>query len=115
MIREEGYLPFGLLESVVLALEGLHTLLQGLNTLQHVHVLLHYLLELGLLLLVPVLHRTHIVGLECLGAYWVLAATRFLRDLYRCLRTGVSWHVLVEKVLRVARDVDRTSKGGALL
>ena len=104
-----------MLESVVLALEGLHTLLQGLHTLKHVHVLLHHLLELGLLLLVPVLYRTHIVGLECLGAYWVLGAARFLRDLYRCLRTGVSWHVLVEKVLRVAGDVDRTSKGGALL
>ena len=62
------YLPLSLLEGVVLSFEGLHALLQGLHTLEDLHILLHHFLELRFFLLVSLLDREEVVGLEALWA-----------------------------------------------
>ena len=60
-------LPLGLFEGVVLSLEGLHSLLEGFHTLEDLHVLLHHFFELRFFLLVSLLDREKVVGLEALG------------------------------------------------
>lgn len=61
-------LPLGLFEGVVLSFEGLHSLLEGFHALEDLHVLLHHFFELRFFLLVSLLDREEVVGLETLGA-----------------------------------------------
>lgn len=49
-------ITFGLLQCIVLPLKRLNSLLQALDALKNFHVLLHHLLELGLLLVISLLN-----------------------------------------------------------